>query len=105
MFEPSKYRKLPVEIEAFQVTEKSIMSVYQWVEKNTLGSFEPLAVIDGRANYPASGVSIDPSNGKMIISTLEGLHWVDLGDYVIRGVAGEFYPCKPDIFEKTYEKV
>lgn len=36
--------------------------------------------------------------------TGEGNHYVSLGDWIIRGVAGEFYPCKPDIFEKTYEE-
>ena len=41
----------------------------------------------------------------MMIATLEGPHWVNVGDYVIRGVRGEFYPCKPDIFEATYEAV
>lgn len=76
-----------------------------WIESNTLGSFEPLDVIEGRMPYPASGVSIDPRDGRMIISTLEGLHWVDLDDWVIRGIKGEFYPCKPDIFEATYEAV
>ena len=39
------------------------------------------------------------------ISTLEGAIDASKGDYIIKGVAGEFYPCKPDIFEKTYEKV
>lgn len=39
------------------------------------------------------------------IYTLEGMHKVTPGDYVIKGVHGEFYPCKPDIFEKTYEPV
>lgn len=41
--------------------------------------------------------------GTLGIETLEGLMRVSLGDYVIRGISGEFYPCKPDIFEKTYE--
>lgn len=81
------------------------MAVYQWIEKNTLGSFEPMAVINGEEPCPASGVSIDPRDGRIIIATLEGYHHVDLGDYVIRGVAGEFYPCKPDIFALTYEAV
>lgn len=105
--EPRKYRKRPVEIEAMRLQgdASNAMSVYWWVENNTLGSFEPLDVIEGRKPYPESGVSIDPRDGRMIISTLEGLHWVDLGDYVIKGVKGEFYPCKPDIFEMTYEEV
>lgn len=102
-----RYRKKPVEVEAmlFDGTNAQTHAVYQWVETNTLGSFEPMAVIEGRQPYPASGVSIDPRDGRMIISTLEGLHWVDRGDYVICGVQGEFYPCKPDIFAATYEEV
>lgn len=39
------------------------------------------------------------------IDTLEGTMIVDYGDYIIKGVKGEFYPCKPDIFEQTYEEV
>jgi len=39
------------------------------------------------------------------IKTLEGTMCADIGDYIIKGVNGEFYPCKPDIFEKIYEKV
>lgn len=101
------YRKKPVVIEARQLTGNTAEAhaVYQWIETNTLGSFEPLARIEGREPWPASGVSIDPRDGRMIIATLEGGHWVDLGDWVIRGVAGEFYPCKPEIFEATYEAV
>jgi hypothetical protein len=86
-------------------SSSELHAVYRWVEQNTQGSFEPLAVIEGRKPYPESGVSLDPRDGRMIISTLEGLHWVNLGDYVIRGVQGEFYPCKPDIFAATYEAV
>ena len=39
------------------------------------------------------------------IDTLEGTHRADYGDWIIQGVKGEFYPCKPDIFDMTYEKV
>lgn len=41
----------------------------------------------------------------MIIKTLEGDHYTFIGDWIIRGIKGEFYTCKPDIFEKTYEEV
>lgn len=41
----------------------------------------------------------------LVIPTLEGDHIADFDDYIIKGVKGEFYPCKPDIFEETYEKV
>ena len=102
-----KYRKLPVIIEARQLigTTAEIHAVYLWIAQNTLGSFEPLDVIEGRKPYPTSGVSIDPRDGRLIISTLEGLHWTDEGDWIIRGIEGELYPCKPGIFEATYERV
>lgn len=104
---PAKFRKLPVVIEAMHfgsdLTAPEAMEIYHWIESNTLGSFEPLDVIEGRKPYPESGVSIDPRDGRMIISTLEGLHWVSPGDWVIRGVKGEFYPCRADIFTATYE--
>lgn len=107
MSEPRKYRKRPVEIEAMQFagSASDAHAVYSWVERNTAGIFEPLDVIEGRRSAPASGVSIDPRDGRMIIATLEGLHWADPGDWIIRGVQGEFYPCKPDIFAQTYEDV
>ena len=46
-----------------------------------------------------------PSQGIVKIPTLEGIMEAGMGDYIIKGVNGEFYPCKPDIFEKTYEIV
>ena len=45
----------------------------------------------------------NPDKPQMIIPTLEGDHFADVGDYIIRGVKGEFYPCKPDIFKLTYD--
>lgn len=47
----------------------------------------------------------DTQYGQLKIETLEGIMLANIGDYIIKGVSGEFYPCKPDIFEKTYEKV
>ena len=43
------------------------------------------------------------SNDALFIETLEGTHRANSGDFVIKGVAGEFYPCKPDIFQRTYD--
>lgn len=107
-----KFRKKPVEIEARRMpyadeVQASVRAhdIYRWVESLTAGSFEPMEVIKGDKPYPASGVSIDPRDGRMIIATLEGLHWVDLGDWIIKGIQGEFYPCKPDIFAESYEPV
>ncbi|WP_258933231.1 hypothetical protein [Nesterenkonia pannonica] len=54
---------------------------------------------------PNSGLTIDPATGQMLIATLEGEMRAGVGDWIIRGVQGEFYPIKPDIFEATYEEV
>lgn len=99
-----KYRKKPVVIEAmhFEGGNAQLHAVYQWIEKNTQGSFD---VNDPSAPVPGSGVSIDAATGFMVIATLEGVMQVKAGDYVIRGVKGEFYPCRADIFEETYEVV
>lgn len=119
MASPLKFRKKPVVVEARQFfgggagtsggstpdSTSNTHLIYRWIEKNTLGSFNPLPAIEGQEPWPESGVAIDPRDGRMIIATLEGGHWVNLFDWIIRGVQGEFYPCKPDIFEATYESV
>lgn len=79
-----KYRKLPVEIEAVQFTGKNGTEVLRFM----FPDIEP----DAQA-------SVDT------IKTLEGDMHVSVGDFIIRGVNGEYYPCKPDIFAKTYETV
>ena len=87
-----KFRKKPVVIEAIRSTgsPESNREIIQW----THGSNTP-AVMDQH-----------PEQGRLLsINTLEGAHWVSPGDWVIKGVAGEFYPCKPDIFAATYEPV
>ena len=81
----AKYRKKPVVVEA----EQYIASTYKY----SSGSLFDQA-------HMQWGTGPDP-----FIPTLEGIMTVSDGDYVIRGVAGEFYPCKPDIFEATYELV
>ena len=95
------YKKKPVVVEAYQMDgTHADAHVYNWIADSTQGSFDP------RANaLPASGVSIDPATGFMLIATLEGIMQAKPGDYIIKGVQGEFYPCKPDIFEATYEDV
>lgn len=82
-----KFRKKPVVIEA-----------EQWFKGNN-----PLECM---TPYPELTIEYHPSyKGFYYIKTLEGNHHVSDGDWVIKGVQGEFYPCKPDIFEQTYEKV
>ena len=82
----AKFRKKPVIVEAMQLTVESCHAVHEWA---SLGAHKP-------SDMCRLGVTIP---------TLEGDMHAEVGDWIIRGVAGEFYPCKPDIFEQTYEPV
>ena len=95
-------RKKPVTVESmlYDGTYEQKMEVYRWIRDNTHGSYDFHST-----HKPDSGVTINPSDGSMLIMTLEGEMKVSHGDYVIRGVNGEFYPCKPDIFKSTYETI
>lgn len=105
------HRKKPVEIEARQfigdaaqtmgIAEWVVSSGYPWLLGNAL---EPKKLADADGNKD-KGVWIDPATGEFMIRTLEGDMRVAYGDWIIRGVQGEFYPCKPDIFKQTYEPV
>ena len=53
----------------------------------------------------AEGITVDVQTGSAFIPTLEGTHEARKGDWIIKGIQGELYPCKPDIFEATYELV
>ena len=92
-----KYRKKPVVIEAVQWTGKNHREMYDFLEGKPDGYIEAF----GKNFY----IDHDKVYGGLIIKTLEGEHIASIGDYIIKGVQGEFYPCKPDIFEQTYEKV
>lgn len=92
-----KYRKLPIIIEAFQYDgdlKRSDGNYYvpQWAIK----AFE-----NGVMFYESINDTLPPCD--LFIKTLEGNMLVGVGDFVIRGVNGELYPCKSDIFKKTYE--
>lgn len=80
-----KFRKKPVEIEAIKWTGDNIDQII-----SLTGSSENLG---------------GPVGGKLGIFTLEGAMNADIGDWIIRGVKGELYPCKPDIFAATYEPI
>ncbi len=93
-----KYRKKPIVIEAFQMTPEAMASNVDW------------------PNWAHEAWNKDPQEGglwcdeyggagqKYWCGTLEGVHIVSPNDYLIKGIKGEIYPCKPDIFEATYEK-
>ncbi|MDV2475130.1 hypothetical protein F8M49_21120 [Rhodococcus zopfii] len=115
------YRKRPVEIEAMQMPEPyphgvdpssdgyarniAAAKVLDWIRGHLGDGVEPYDHDGADRSIPANTWSIHPGNGKLILGTLEGPLFVSPGDWVIRGVAGEFYPCKPDIFAATYEAV
>jgi hypothetical protein len=84
-----RFRKKPVEIEA-------------WIWDESKTTFDKIGckmmACAGHANTPDLMLSLK-------IETLEGSMRVNKGDYIIKGVKGEFYPCKPDIFKLTYETI
>jgi len=80
-----KYRKLPVVVEAVQITDSTFDNPHP----------NPEHIV---------GVEYDPVLKCAWIETLEGTMRANLGDWIIKGVKGEFYSCKPDIFAATYEE-
>ena len=80
-----KYRKKPVVIEAIQWTGNNHIEVAEFMF--------------------GANVYINNPKGYVEIEALEGKMYAEVNDYIIKGVKGEFYPCKPDIFEQTYEEV
>lgn len=80
------FRKRPVTIEAMQLIDAtSVLDIEEWI------------------NSPTTGYQTNPPT--IWIDTLEGRMTANAGDWIIKGVNGEFYPCKPTIFEKTYQEV
>ena len=84
-----KFRKKPVVVEAVQWMGNNVTALQEW----------------------GAPVTLLPLSKGLIIGTLEdgpnceAIHVADLHDWIIKGIKGEFYPCKPDIFEATYEAV
>lgn len=85
---PEKYKTKPVEIEAAHLITETVKHVREWMTACGFMGHEE--------RHPEAG-------GLLVICTLEGNMIANHGDYVIRGLAGEFYPCKPDIFHRKYE--
>lgn len=79
------YEKLPARIEAKQLTMETMSEIMSWVPGAKYWSKPPMRALTG-----------------LLILTLESLYEVSFGDFIIKGVSGEFYPCKPEIFKKTY---
>lgn len=93
----AKYKKKPIIIEAFQ---------YDGDLKGSDGNYY---IPDWAVKALDLGIMFYKDLGdipsELFIKTLEGNHHVSIGDYVIQGINGELYPCKPDIFEKTYDYI
>lgn len=118
MIEPQKFKKRPVVIEAMRLPEPypegvdpssdgyqknlDAMRVVDWLIGHLGEGYDPIqAEIHGD---PKDGWSIDPEDGSVLIATLEGVMKAKPGDWVVRGVVGEFYPVRDDIFRETYEE-
>lgn len=86
---PTKFRRKPVVMEAIQYT-------------GGIMGFHAIHEFVGKALIP---YILDPSKGDLGIETLEGVMNVSVGDWIVKGVKGEFWPVKPDIFAQTYEPV
>lgn len=85
-----KYRKKPVVVEAMQFKDDS---------SDTIISLQEFMQSDLRVSYA------NPEDPVIKIETLEGVMDASISDFIIKGVNGEFYPCKEDVFKKTYEAV
>ena len=92
-----KYTKKPVTIDAIQVKANNFDRICEFM------GCTPEQVLNPMSDIDEHGDSRDPYLG-VIIDTLEGKMTASIGDMIIKGVNGEFYPCKPDIFAKTYDK-
>ena len=87
----SKYRKKPVVIDAIQLTRNFAELAIDFVGRDNIRNY-------GLGEFAEDACYIE-------IKTLEGVMEAQEGDYIIKGIKGEFYPCKPDIFAATYEPV
>ena len=93
-----KYRKKPIEIEAVQFTGDNEYEIADFMHLPiTALQMSVDAVLRTDGDYR--------ENTHIHIPTLEGVMTANCGDWIIKGVKGEFYPCKPDIFDETYEEV
>lgn len=101
-----KYRKKPVEVEVFHLTDLNYDTVINAL--NFMGETGDIHKKYQRLGFERPldrYMNIVCTNKGIYINTLEGQMLASVGDYIIKGVNGEFYPCKPDIFKKTYELV
>lgn len=94
----AKYRKKPVVIEALIWNGENLKEIIDFTGKSPKWD-------EYFKSFKEYELFVKNDRNVFKIFTLEGTMEASVGDYIIRGVNGEFYPCKPDIFEKTYELV
>lgn len=92
-----KYRKKPVVIEAMQWNENNLKEVMEFIGSEF--------AYDENTEYATNKFVYFKTTKRLLIHTLEGTMKVSKYDYIIKGIKGEFYPCKQDIFEATYEEL
>jgi len=83
------YSTLPLVIEAVELVEENLDFLTEWAG---------LEIVEINPDTDVSGY-------QYLISTLEGVMEAQLGDFIIKGLRGEFYPCKPDVFKKKYAEI
>jgi hypothetical protein len=91
----TRYRKKPVVIEAYQMTRRKKAGQFFW----------PEWLVEANQREPQTIGSLFMAKGQMHLATPERVMCVSEDDWIIRGVKGELYLCKPDIFEMTYEEI
>lgn len=101
----SEYRKKPVVIEAFQMTKERMRDSSDWPDWLNRAWQLPTTEIGSVFRAENDGLVIGSGYPIVCIFMLEGIHKVEYDDWIIKGVKGELYPCKPDIFALTYEAV
>jgi hypothetical protein len=92
-----KYRKKPVVIDAVQYNGNNLNEILDKLGKTGTREIVQSLILEKTEN--------NPTEVNLQIKTLEGTMTAKVGDFIIKGINGECYPCKPDIFEKTYEPV
>lgn len=93
-----KYIKKPVEVKAIQLKEDNIIEVFDFLDE---ANYKETKSVEELEDFSKAMLE----QGYIEIETLEGIMKASFGDYIIKGIKGEFYACKPDIFQATYEEV
>ena len=99
-----RFRKKPVIIDAVQLRWDTWDEMCKFADVGKLTDGKPEGCFVGKDGQALTGEGQWSEEMGLLIPTLEGLHLGRQNDWIIRGIKGEFYPCKPDIFELTYEE-